>query len=199
MLRKTIFCMLAMFISTALPRFVYGAEDGTRVWTIYVAVPPGYMYCRKSNGEYVDITKYKYPLYIGYIYMDESGLIKYRCLIPGAGKNIARWVDYKNSTAGKTVSTYGCPDWYRKANIGEKNYVEIAANDISRAQLVAIKVTPDKLPDDSWVPQFKHQYAIDFLNTKAINAKCAPYHYDNDVDHQLSLVIKSNDAFAITN
>jgi len=154
---------LWMFASPQISR----SEGTNNVWTIYVAIKPreAYNFVQWANDTSTDITVYRYPLYVGYFYTDDSLTVKWKCIIPLAEKEMEKWAAWKSNPQARAFDDW-IPGRYRKAKLGDPDYADIASYDMSSSGFHAIKIANGKLPDDSWVPQFTQQYAIDFPNAK---------------------------------
>lgn len=143
----------------------YAMQKNT-TWIMHIAIDPSWAWV--FNGAYfnrsIDITRYKYPLYVGYFYKDENNIVHVKCIEKIAEKDMNKWAKYQTDHGGCAMRDFSlqyknkpCLDFF------DEDYVLIAQSDLQwRYGFRTIKVELDKKPDDNWRPQFKKQFTIDF-------------------------------------
>ncbi len=138
---------------------VFGQIHHT-AWTMYIAIGPSE--ADILNGQFnqkLNIKRYKYPLYVGYFYTEDSKSVKYRCFEPIAEKAMNRWASRRGEPRGEVSYDVGFEA--KSAKLGDDNYVNVAEIEILKYyNMRVIKITKGVLPDDLWRPQFKHQHTI---------------------------------------
>ena len=190
--------ILCTIVSLSLFAFQPGdvkAEDNNKTWTIYVGVEPSeaYLHIKYYKEGKFDAAMYKYPLYIGYFYTEDSKVIKWKCLMPFMEPLMASWGDWHNNPRVRAVDDW-MPGRYRTAKLGDDNYAEIAGEGMVRS-LRAIKITKGKLPDDSWIPQFKGQYSLTPLSAEELKLR----DWDDRLTNKFQGVIKDPHAWDVLN
>ena len=185
--------ILTLILMQLLPISAYAQAADGKAWTLYVAISPGsadvfnYAY---ADGK-LDIRKFKYPLYVGYLYTTDSKSIRWKSFQPFVEPAMSSWAEQQNEVNGGVAIDPTTPFKYKGKKwvftFEDDEYVEVAPMPLFRRGLAVIKTVRGQLPDDSWRPKFNHQYAIDF-------------DFDNSTAYQLDFIMQNDrDAWEVTN
>ncbi len=163
---------LSVLCSTVLVPSLHA--EGYKSWCVYIALSPSFadiLNQRDFGGSY-DITKFKYPLYVGYIYSSDLVTNQVKCFEPIAQKAMDRWANDRKDGAEIwfDVSRPASGTSKFRFRPGDKDYEKAVDSDLYyRYYLYTVRSCINCEPDDLWRPVFKHQYTIDspITNDKA--------------------------------
>lgn len=125
-------------------------------WVIYLALDP-YEASEISRVYHlgIDIKQYKYPLYVGYVYSNDSKIVYYRSFTPLVDKILKRWSEYA-AKGGFNIPGYG------NYHNGDKEFIYAASIYLQQREgFVVIMRGIGVKPDDEWRPVFQQMFTID--------------------------------------
>ena len=125
-------------------------------WVIYLALSPyGASRIAWMHHLDIDLKKYEYPLYVGYVYSPDSKIVYYRSFTPLVDKVLKRWSDYA-AKGGFNIPGYGT---YHN---GDKEFIYAASIYLQQREgFVVIMRGIGVKPDDEWRPVFRQMFTID--------------------------------------
>lgn len=189
-LSMCLFSCLAVFLQFSPTYTAYAGEYNT--WCVYLAISPydaNILNGEYNNNEY-DIMKFKYPLYVGYIYSSDLKTNNVKCFEPIAQESMLKWADKRKNGAEIVFSLMQMPSETKHLNFrpGDEDYIKGVASDLYyRYSLHVIRSCVNCVPDDNWRPVFKHQYTIDFSLTEDM------------AFYKLGYIMRANDAWDVLN